>query len=138
MRSAAHDHRAPHPSRAYQCPHNGHCADTSERLSGGHSRRGSMITRVTYLAAALFIASCPPICAQDTRQPKLTQADLKAITDARVGILKAALQLNPEQQKYWPALEEAIRARARDRDQRIAALAERRGQGGPIEPVEIL
>src|SRR5262249_10776860 len=34
-------------------------------------------------------------------------ADLKALTDARIGIVKAALQLTPEQAKYWPAVEEA-------------------------------
>src|SRR5262249_38652512 len=31
---------------------------------------------------------------------------------ARIGIVKAVLQLTPEQAKYWPAVEEAIRARA--------------------------
>jgi hypothetical protein len=97
-----------------------------------------MAKRVIYLVTAFFVASCPLAYAQDTHQPKLTQTDLKAITDARVGILKAALQLTPEQQKYWPALEEAIRARAQTRDQRIAAMAERRDQGGPIDSVELL
>ena len=97
-----------------------------------------MVNRVIYLVTVLFVASCSLVCAQDTRQPKLTQADLKAITDARVGVLKAALQLTPEQQKYWPALEAAIRERAQTRDQRIAALAERRGKGGQVDPVELL
>src|SRR5215470_2495987 len=31
---------------------------------------------------------------------------------ARIGIVKAVLQLTPEQAKYWPAVEEAIRGRA--------------------------
>jgi hypothetical protein len=97
-----------------------------------------MAKRVIYLVTALFVASCPLAYAQDAHQPKLTQADLKAITDARIGTLKAALQLTPEQQKNWPALEAAIRERAQTRDQRIAALAELRGKGGQIDPAELL
>ena len=50
------------------------------------------------------------------------------MTDARIGIVKAVLQLTPEQAKYWPAVEEAIRARAQTRYQRIAAVAERLDQ----------
>ncbi|WP_342723112.1 hypothetical protein AAFG07_28500 [Bradyrhizobium sp. B097] len=33
----------------------------------------------------------------------------------RVGIVKAALQLTPDQEKYWPAIEDAIRTRAKNR-----------------------
>jgi hypothetical protein len=43
----------------------------------------------------------------------------------RVGILKAALQLTPDQEKYWPAVENAIRDRAKDREARVADMAER-------------
>jgi hypothetical protein len=97
-----------------------------------------MAKRIIYLVTALFVASCPLAYAEDTHQPKLTQADLKAITDARIGTLKAALQLTPEQQKNWAALEAAIRERAQTRDQRIAALAERHGKGGQVDPAELL
>ncbi|SFV38946.1 LTXXQ motif family protein [Hyphomicrobium facile] len=41
------------------------------------------------------------------------------VTDNRVDIVKAALQLRPDQMQYWPAVEEAIRARAEGRRQRI-------------------
>jgi len=44
------------------------------------------------------------------------------LTDARVGM--AALQLTPDQQKYWPAVEEAIRARAKNRQARMERVAE--------------
>lgn len=71
-------------------------------------------------------------------RPRLSQADLKALTDARVGLVKAALQLTPEQEKYWPALEEAIRARSTGRQQRLAALADRLRQQRDVEPVELL
>jgi hypothetical protein len=56
----------------------------------------------------------------------ITGADLNALTDARVGMIKAALQLTPEQEKYWSALEEAIRARAKNRQARLERVAERR------------
>ena len=64
-------------------------------------------------------------------------ADLNALTDARIGIVKAALQLTPEQAKYWPPVEEAIRNRAMGRQVRLAALARRRdqGDGDPIDMV---
>jgi hypothetical protein len=38
----------------------------------------------------------------------------------RIDLVKAALQLTPDQQKYWPAIENAIRARAEDRKARLA------------------
>jgi hypothetical protein len=41
------------------------------------------------------------------------------LTDARITLVKAALQLTPEQEKHWPAIEAAIRARAKDRQTRI-------------------
>jgi Spy/CpxP family protein refolding chaperone len=53
-------------------------------------------------------------------------ADLTGLTDTRVGIIKAALQLTPDQEKYWPAVEDAIRARAKNRHARWERLAELR------------
>ena len=62
-------------------------------------------------------------------------ADLNALTDARIGIVKAALQLTPEQAKYWPAVEEAIRNRAMGRQVRLAARQRDQGDGDPIDMV---
>lgn len=42
-------------------------------------------------------------------------ADRNTLTDMRIDLVKAALQLTPEQEKYWPAVESAIRSRADDR-----------------------
>ena len=36
---------------------------------------------------------------------RLSAADLGALTDARINIVKTALQLTPDQEKYWPAIE---------------------------------
>jgi hypothetical protein len=39
-------------------------------------------------------------------------------------MIKAALQLTPDQEKYWPAVEDAIRARAQNRQARWERVAE--------------
>jgi LTXXQ motif family protein len=70
--------------------------------------------------------------------PRLSQSDFKALTDARIALVKASLQLTPEQEKYWPALEEAIRARSAGRQQRLAALAEQFRQPREVETFELL
>jgi hypothetical protein len=78
-------------------------------------------------------------------EPRVTAEDLNALTDARIAIIKSALQLTPDQEKLWPAVEEAIRARAKARQTRLESLttgvAER---GGPLQvmrdrnPIEFL
>jgi len=75
---------------------------------------------------------------QTAAQPGPSQTEFNILTDARIGIVKAVLQLTPEQAKYWPAVEEAIRARAQTRYQRIAAVAERLGQQRAVDPVDLL
>ena len=47
--------------------------------------------------------------------------DLGAFTDARVAALKAGLRLTPEQEKNWPAFEQAYRNLAKLRTDRFAA-----------------
>ena len=49
---------------------------------------------------------------QAASHDRLSAADLEHLTDARIEIVKAALQLTPDQEKLWPPIEEAIRARA--------------------------
>ena len=59
---------------------------------------------------------------------RITAADLNDLTDARVNVVKAALQLTPEQEKLWPPVESAIRANAENRSARIARLQETVGR----------
>jgi zinc resistance-associated protein len=61
-----------------------------------------------------------------------SEQDANALTDARIAAIKAGLKLTPEQEKNWPAVEQAIRDMARDRYQRRT---ERQGQrqADPIE-----
>ena len=84
-------------------------------------------------AIALLMTTSSLACAAETsstvgmRGP--SAADLNSLTDMRVGLVKAALQLTPEQEKYWPTLEEAIRARAKNRQARLERVAELRDSG---------
>ncbi|MET3299872.1 Spy/CpxP family protein refolding chaperone [Bradyrhizobium diazoefficiens] len=68
--------------------------------------------------------------------------DMKSLTDMRVGIIKAALQLTPDQEKLWPAVEDAIRARAKNRQARLERIAELHdGAMDPLHqsnPVELM
>jgi Spy/CpxP family protein refolding chaperone len=97
-----------------------------------------MIKKVAVAATAVFITASPLAYAAETsstvgmRHP--SAADLNAWTDARVGIIKAALQLTPDQEKYWPAVEEAIRARMKNRQARLERVAELR-DSNPMEAV---
>ena len=97
-----------------------------------------MIRKVAVATTAALIMASPFACAEETsstvgmRHP--TGADLNALTDARIGMTKAALQLTPEQEKYWPAVEEAIRARAKNRQARLERVAELRDSN----PTEVL
>ena len=50
-------------------------------------------------------------------------SELKLLTDVRVEIVKSALQLAPAQEKLWPPVEQAIRARSEARHQRLMQLA---------------
>ncbi|MGA6994954.1 MAG: Spy/CpxP family protein refolding chaperone, partial [Pseudolabrys sp.] len=52
--------------------------------------------------------------------------------------VKGALQLTPEQQKYWPPVENAIRARAEDRRDRFAKIAETMGKRADESPAEVM
>ena len=98
---------------------------------------------------ALFVTASPPAYAQAPSAggpERLSAADMSALTNARFNLIKAALQLTPEQEKYWPAIESAIRARLDNRRSRIASIESTVGQarGNPVEalrdrnPVEFM
>jgi hypothetical protein len=78
---------------------------------------------------ALFITASPlayaqtPAQAPSTREvARFTETEVAQLTDARVNVVKSTLQLTAEQEKLWPPIEDAIRARARDLQTRIANL----------------
>ena len=90
---------------------------------------------------ALFVTASPVAYAQsssaDTRE-RLSASEWNALTDMRIDLVKSALQLTPDQAKYWPAVEEAIRTRAKDRQARGAKIAETVGKRADDSPMEVL
>ena len=69
---------------------------------------------------------------------RLNAADRNTVTDLRIDLVKAALQLTPEQQKLWPPVEGAIRARAEDRKARLAKIGETVGMRVDQNSVEVM
>jgi hypothetical protein len=106
-----------------------------------------MTKRAAAAAIVLLMTTSPLAYAAETsstvgmRQP--SAADMNSLTDMRVGVVKAALQMTPDQEKYWPAVEEAIRARSKNRQARLERIAELQ-ENGAMEtlrehnPVEIM
>ena len=93
------------------------------------------LTVLFVTGSSLAYAQAPSAAGSQQESSKLSAADLAALTDARIGIVKAALQMTPDQAKYWPAVEEAIRSRSMGRQVRLAAAAQLRDQPDrdPIE-----
>jgi hypothetical protein len=56
----------------------------------------------------------------------------------RIDLVKAALQLTPDQEKYWPPVESAIRARAEDRKGRLAKIGQTVGKAADENRLEVL
>lgn len=83
--------------------------------------------RITFTAIAILAALGTAAIAQpsggggpserreDRGQPGMTRADMEALVDARVAAIQAGLKLTSDQQRYWPAVEQAIRAMAAER-----------------------
>jgi hypothetical protein len=93
-----------------------------------------MIKIVVVGTTALFLAASSIANAQtsQTSSPanpeRLNAADRNTLTDMRIDLVKAALQLTPEQEKYWPAVESAIRQGTDDRKARLAKVQETVGK----------
>ena len=99
-----------------------------------------MLKIVAAGVTALFVTASPIAHAQTpsaATPDRLNLADRNTLTDMRIDLVKAALQLTPDQQKYWPAIESAIRARAEDRKARLAKIAETVGKRADESPVEV-
>ena len=100
-----------------------------------------MLKIVAAGATALFVTASPIAHAQTPSAgtpERLNLADRNTLTDMRIDLVKAALQLTPDQQKYWPAIESAIRARAEDRKARLAKIAETVGKRADESSVEVI
>jgi hypothetical protein len=92
---------------------------------------------------AFFVIGSPFANAQSsqtssTAPERLNAADRNNLTDMRIDLVKAALQLTPEQEKLWPPVESAIRARAEDRKARVAKIQETVGRRADESRVDTL
>ena len=102
-----------------------------------------MLKRTLGVVTALFIVGAPMAYAQGAGagevhdNGRLSQTEFKVLTDVRVGVIKAALQLKSEQQQSWPAVEDAIRARSEARYRRLSAFEQRMGQWREVDPVQL-
>ena len=66
-----------------------------------------------------------------------SEQDLGALTDARIAAIKAGLKLTADQEKNWPAVEQAIRDLAKERYERRTERRAGRGErrAGPTDPI---
>jgi hypothetical protein len=105
-------------------------------------------TNILAVSAVIAVAGSTFVYAQQSGPPgapdrsnqmrperfRPTAEDFSAFTDARVAAIKAGLRLNAEQEKNWPAFEDAFRNLAKLRTDRILAFRD----GPPSPPADML
>lgn len=103
-----------------------------------------MLKAVVAATAAVTIAGSTVSYAQrserpdDARRWQPTTEDMRAFQAARIAALRAGLVLTPDQERHWPAFEQAMRELQQLRLSRVAALRDaRRGDRSQIvDPAE--
>src|SRR5215468_7909908 len=88
--------------------------------------------------AALAIAGTSLVYAQRGLEEgrerwRPSMEDFRAFGEARLAALKAGLALTPEQEKNWPAFEQAARELAKLRMDRMAAMRNAQPGADPVE-----
>ena len=101
-----------------------------------------MMKTVVIGTTALFLTASSIANAQSAQTSPaaapVSAEDQKTLTDLRIDLVKAALQLTPAQEKLWPPVESAIRARAEDRKARITKIQETVGRRADESRAEAL
>jgi ABC-type sugar transport system substrate-binding protein len=88
---------------------------------------------------ALCVTASPLAYAQTAANAATpSAAEWNSLTDMRIDVVKAALKLTPDQEKYWSAIEDAIRARAKNRQARLTEAEKRVTSLREGNPVEVL
>ena len=73
------------------------------------------------------------------RTPELLNEEASnALIERRLDLVKSALALTPAQVQYWPAVDQAIRARIQARHQRLARLAAQLNDHTQLSPIELM
>jgi len=97
--------------------------------------------KLAAVGVTLFCVAVSPVAyaqsSMDAPQ-RFSAADWNALTDMRIDLIKNALQLTPDQQRLWGPVEEAIRARAKNRMARLEKMIETTGARAQESPSEIL
>src|SRR5260370_1651008 len=112
-----------------------------ERRPRDFVRASAMWKAIVAGTAALAIAGTSLVYAQQRggrdgmmmERPQLNADDLRAFGEARLAALKAGLLLTPEQEKNWPAFEQAARDYGKVRMDRFAALRSGTTSDDPVE-----
>lgn len=92
-------------------------------------------TALAIAGATLAYAQQAPGGRDHARHWRPGAADISAFGDARIAAVHAGLKLTAEQEKNWPAVENALRDLAKQRSERFAARA---STDRPKDPVERL
>jgi LTXXQ motif family protein len=96
-----------------------------------------MLKGAISLVTILFLAGSSLVYAQDASLPRRSQADVNVRIDMRLAIAKDALELTPDQAKYWPPVADAVRTGVQARYARIAAVEQRLSQQREVDPIEL-
>jgi zinc resistance-associated protein len=92
-------------------------------------------TTILTITGSTLASAQQPAPAERPHHSQLTADDIAAFTDARIAALKTALRLTPDQEKNWPAVEQALREISKERVVRRVA----RGTAGqPVDATERL
>lgn len=98
--------------------------------------------KIVVIGTAALLITAPSIANAQSPSPatpeRLNAVDRSTLIDMRIDLTKAALQLTPDQEKLWPPVESAIRARAEDRKARVAKISETVGRRADQNAVETL
>jgi zinc resistance-associated protein len=92
-------------------------------------------TTVLTIAGSTLASAQQPAPAERPHRAQLTADDITAFTDARVAALKTALKLTSDQEKHWPAVEQALRDISKER---LARRQARSAGGQPVDATERL
>ena len=83
------------------------------------------LTALTLIGTqAAFAEQQPASEAAMPENHRFSPADRKAFTEAKIAALKAGLELTADQEKNWPAVEQAIRSMSEARQERWAKMRE--------------
>lgn len=98
--------------------------------------------KIVVIGTAALLLTAPSIANAQPPSPatpeRLNAVDRSTLMDMRIDLTKAALQLTPDQEKLWPPVESAIRARAEDRKARVAKISETVGRRADQNAVETI